>query len=528
MAAKVKYPETSKALEKLENLLKCNRCLTFMKVPITLWNCDHVFCKKCLDDESCCPVCKTPCWASDQQINNSLSVISSICAQLRSHLTDTNQTPRIKSGSITNKVEANLKANCNDEENCKNTLPSKRTPVRRSITASATKQWALKSVEKKTPNPKRCKTELPPMPRSMVKNKKGETKLHLAAIQRDLAALRLLLGEEGTDVNAKDNAGWTSLHEACNRGYSDIAEALINSGAFVDIPGYENETPLMDAVANNRVETVKLLVQKGANVNLRSLQGKTAITLARNDEIKQLLLSVQSETLENYAPISISQNCNFPMVISGSSSVSADVLSKAVACLNANLSGEDTSKISHLIVKCDQNNRTNRTLKYLQAVATGAWVLSDAWLNVCIRENGYVSENGYTVDGCSEDFVLHGPSRSNVGKRKCLPRLFDGCHFYLSGKFTPPSLKKEEITELITLAGGEILSREPKPDSDCVQACTKISYHARPTCTHYLHTYYIVFDSKNKSQRMVVQGKVATVTETWILYCISQFSILSS
>ena len=43
------------------------------------------------------------------------------------------------------------------------------------------------------------------------KNEKGETKLHLAVMNDDLDQVRELLSHESTDVNVKDNAGWTAL-----------------------------------------------------------------------------------------------------------------------------------------------------------------------------------------------------------------------------------------------------------------------------------------------------------------------------
>lgn len=44
--------------------------------------------------------------------------------------------------------------------------------------------------------------------------------------------------------------GWTALHEACNRGYYDVAKQLLAAGAEVNTKGLDDDTPLHDA-ANN-------------------------------------------------------------------------------------------------------------------------------------------------------------------------------------------------------------------------------------------------------------------------------------
>lgn len=58
-------------------------------------------------------------------------------------------------------------------------------------------------------------------------------------------------------------------HEACNRGFVDVATLLLDFNATIDMPGGDNETPLHDAVINGRVDCVKLLVSRGASVTTR-------------------------------------------------------------------------------------------------------------------------------------------------------------------------------------------------------------------------------------------------------------------
>lgn len=54
--------------------------------------------------------------------------------------------------------------------------------------------------------------------------------------------------------------GWTPLHEACNHGWYEIAQLLIQYGANVNTPGLENDTPLHDAAVNKHEQVNFLLL----------------------------------------------------------------------------------------------------------------------------------------------------------------------------------------------------------------------------------------------------------------------------
>ena len=58
-------------------------------------------------------------------------------------------------------------------------------------------------------------------------------------------------------------------HEASNHGYPEVVSLLLDHGALINIPGFENDTPLHDAVGNGHLEVARLLVSRGANTNLR-------------------------------------------------------------------------------------------------------------------------------------------------------------------------------------------------------------------------------------------------------------------
>jgi ankyrin repeat protein len=69
-----------------------------------------------------------------------------------------------------------------------------------------------------------------------------DTPLHVAAVQNDLDAIRLLV-EAGGDINAKDEEGYSPLHEAVEQGNNDAVILLLNLGADVDVRNDNGLTP---------------------------------------------------------------------------------------------------------------------------------------------------------------------------------------------------------------------------------------------------------------------------------------------
>jgi hypothetical protein len=75
-----------------------------------------------------------------------------------------------------------------------------------------------------------------------------------------------VLIDNGADVNAKDNDGWTALMYAAFSGYTETAEVLIDNGADVNAKDNDGLTALMIAEGNDQTEIVNLLreVEEGA------------------------------------------------------------------------------------------------------------------------------------------------------------------------------------------------------------------------------------------------------------------------
>jgi len=106
-----------------------------------------------------------------------------------------------------------------------------------------------------------------------------------------LSLLEKIEKDNGNGINEK-YYGLTALQLCCDRNFIKLAKLLIEKGANIDLPKNEN-TPLMIACQRNYIDIVKFLLEKGANVNLRNVHGHTALMIAairNNIDIVRLLL----------------------------------------------------------------------------------------------------------------------------------------------------------------------------------------------------------------------------------------------
>lgn len=95
--------------------------------------------------------------------------------------------------------------------------------------------------------------------------------------------------QEGVDVNARDvfgnNAG---LHWAASLGLAEMARLLIDNGADLDIRNDEGNTPLHWAAGEGQKELVVILIAHGADINARGKNGWTPLRWAEAQSQKEI------------------------------------------------------------------------------------------------------------------------------------------------------------------------------------------------------------------------------------------------
>ena len=105
-----------------------------------------------------------------------------------------------------------------------------------------------------------------------------------------------------------------------------------------------------------------------------------------------------------------------------------------------------------------------------------------------------------------------------------LPSLFDGCHFFLAGSFSYPTLSRTDLCELVLAGGGRLLSRLPKVECMDEYEVT-VPYHARPDSILSRCSHYIVIDSRENSLEQL-HPRLCKTTVIWLVDCIARFELL--
>jgi len=132
----------------------------------------------------------------------------------------------------------------------------------------------------------------------------GWTPLHMAAAYGVRPIVEKLL-EVGADPNAENSITWTPLMECCHRGFTHLAQLLVNAGAKIDhLPDAEicsrapflrapPQSPLGEAARVGASEIVKFLIDRGADKDMVNSLGWSPLHEAafyNHKEVVQTLL----------------------------------------------------------------------------------------------------------------------------------------------------------------------------------------------------------------------------------------------
>lgn len=122
----------------------------------------------------------------------------------------------------------------------------------------------------------------------------GENALMLAALQGRLDVVKILVEEREAELN---KTGWTALHYAASTGQRETVKYLLDHGAEIDALSPNGTTPLMMAVRGGYVDTVKLLLAEGADMALKNQQKMSALDFAISYQHEEIAAGLAARQL---------------------------------------------------------------------------------------------------------------------------------------------------------------------------------------------------------------------------------------
>ncbi|XP_075591494.1 uncharacterized protein LOC124492665 isoform X2 [Dermatophagoides farinae] len=244
----------------------------------------------------------------DGKIKSFKSIEHQVYEYKQSNVDNDDKTTKNKNDSSNESLDNNCKNKSRDHNNKNNNNKKSVNSVRRRrfrsgldmIRNSRKKSYKTKMIRKEQQCNNNGKKEISMdnsiNGRRFVVNKSlGETLLHRSARNNRLNVVRLCLESDACDVNARDNAGYTPLHECSSRGNLEIARLLLQHSADVNASATGGIRPLHDAIENDHIEIVRLLLSYGADPHISTYSGTTPLQLSRSKMMSKFLNGFYSD-----------------------------------------------------------------------------------------------------------------------------------------------------------------------------------------------------------------------------------------
>jgi len=157
----------------------------------------------------------------------------------------------------------------------------------------------------------------------LLKHIQGNAPIHTAASNGDLVRLRSLLQQDPSLLSTRNKIGNTPLHLAALDGRARAVELLVRAGAPVDQLTTDGWTPLLHASQLGELDTARVLLDLGANVNFRSTNyGNSPLHRAANFgyiDMANLLIArgaqVSIRNNSNNTPLHRAVNGDYPDMV---------------------------------------------------------------------------------------------------------------------------------------------------------------------------------------------------------------------
>ena len=182
------------------------------------------------------------------------------------------------------------------------------------------------------------------------------------------------------------------------------------------------------------------------------------------------------------------------------------------------------SNVTHLIVNLDKDKvMKHRTMKYMQGLMAGLWVVSADWVTDSLKERRLLPETNYEVRKNVKALLDDAPRRAREAYQKKL-KLFSRYCVLLFGGFPNPGPSKVNVSSLLHSGGAQVLNSI----QDMIAFSQENSKHilvAIAAEESYQDKLKTEIDLHNNS-RQKGHEEIQMVTLSWVLDSVTNFKAL--
>ena len=197
-------------------------------------------------------------------------------------------------------------------------------------------------------------------PNARAKDRTGRTALILAAISGHVDIVEALLNN-GAGVDDRDKTGHTALNWAAMRGRTQVVTTLLNKGADINTQDNGGVSPLLYAVGTHNIAMLRLLVANDADLEVESRENKmTPLLLAiETNDIESL-----SILLDRGAKVNGKNSDNFSPLMAAAEKGQAETV-RLLLARGAEVNTHDNKRLTPLMYAAD--NRHTEIIQLLLA-----------------------------------------------------------------------------------------------------------------------------------------------------------------
>ncbi|XP_034827069.1 breast cancer type 1 susceptibility protein homolog [Maniola hyperantus] len=292
-----------------------------------------------------------------------------------------------------------------------------------------------------------------------------------------------------------------------------VISLLDSTGDITEVRKTASETPLtitkfVDKITHNSTPLAKKSLNFGcqnAENDPEETMCPSSVVVAKTTQEREFMDKAFEQTLE---PISQTlcagmQRGRAKLCVAGSCLTASeqDMLKQLCSQRNWTYVDKYTKDLTHLVVGVDEENRSQRSVKYICALASSKWIVTFAWVEKCLLVNRLVDEKPFeALDAMGEP----GPRRSRLAKTK----LLQGITFYCMGPFS--IIGHDTLKEVLEAAGGRVVA-----DMGALQASSAPAMLlAEPESTQESRFIYLAMEMK-----------IVPMNYEWVLNCLGTYTL---